>query len=841
MADNKRKTQEILELELQVKEQEAMRSLRNVIKTSEELTKTSVDGNKETKKYVDALLQSVKDVGDQYGKTSKRYKSALTSTQKALESAKKGEQSALKVQMKRLQKTEGEIKRTQELALAADAIADALKEQVKLKAQLISDDQEREKFLEKELNNVEQIVSARKKEALALRGNRQALKEMTRESSSIKQNARDFAKSTRGTRLANNTGRAISAGGRGVMTTVDALKGGYSRQAVDSLVQGLKGASSRAAGRLGAASQSLGGGGGALAQTAGKLVGIFSKLSAAVSTATRFLGWFAAAITVAIEADARQKEVNKALSRGLGSASLKGGDLSRLGNFITNKSLTSNPMVGGLRLNSEEMIEGANALMQSGVNVKNLSNGFKGFTSIMDTTAIASRNFGIEMSDAGKMVGDYFDAFGSGSEKIKDVFATLNKDIKSSSMTTTQFLSTIQSVSAQFNLFLDQTKEFSGILGKMSSGGAFTGKQLNKLVSSLAGFGPKTVDEGIKAMALYGPEIQRQAAIEMSSVQKRLRGGTYGSEAERQQDLRRLEALQVVQRGGLNAGGAVKDALGSMGMLGAFLENQGIQTFGQMRDARNNVEQVKLMAGISGLSDDEVRDTLEAASTLMETQNQTFAQVLSGNRSGLMEKVGQVTAEREAANIAGNTITRLSGMQDVGNAILYKIADLMQRVYNVLVEVGKSIVKNVNPLNWFQKDEGKLVDREGLQQGVADSYSEAKGAKAIKEAISGGAVTGARGLSTTNRLLGQKILGGGMKSRIVAPSLPKPATTTTGTAGVSGGGTTTYPAGEDVSTAAGAAAANMPQINMSAILQLPDNKPIELIVKKVLFERDQRR
>lgn len=839
MADNKRKTQEILEFELQVKEQEAMRSLRNVIKTSEELTKTSVAGNRETKKYVDALLKSVKDVGDEYGKTSKRYKSALTSTQKALEAAKKGEQSALKIQMKRMSKTEGEIKRTQELAQAADAIADALKTQIKLKSQMIADDQERERFIERELENVEQIVGARRKEALALRGNRQALKEMTKESAAIKANARDFAKSTRGARYANVAGRAVSAGGKGILSTVDALKGGYSRGSVDALVKGMQGASSRAAGSLGAASKSLGGGGGAMSQAAGKLVGVFSKLSAAVSTATRFLGWFAAAITVAIEADARRKEVNKALSRGLGSASLKGGDLDRLGGYVTDKALSQNPMLGGLRLVSDELIEGSNALMQSGVNVKNLSTGFKGFTSILDTTAIASRNFGIEMSDAGKMVGDYFEAFGAGSEKIKDVFSTLNQDIKNSSMTTTQFLSTIQSVSSQFNMFLDQTKEFSGILSKMSKGGAFTGKQLNKLVGSLAGFGPKTVDEGIKAMALYGPQLQKQAEIESATVEKRLRSGTYGSEAERQQDLRRLESLQVVKRGGLNAGAALPDAMGSMGMLGAFLEKQGIQTFGQMRDARNNTEQLKLMSQITGLGDNEVRDLLEAASSLMESTNQTFAQVLANNRKALNEKVGQAAAEREAAAIASNTITALSGAQDIGNAILYKISDLMQKVYNAIVDLGSLLSKKFSISSWFGDDKkdtgGKIADKE-LKTEIAQKNPEAKGAKAF---LAG--VTSASQASVTNKLLAKKVLGGGMNSRIVPPPSALPQSASSGVSGVGVSGATSYPSGPDVSTPAGAAAGNMPQINMSAILQLPDNKPIELIVKKVLYDREQRR
>jgi hypothetical protein len=844
MADNKRKTQEILELEIQVKEQEANRSLKNIIKTSEELTKTSILGNRENKKVVDALIKSVKTIGGEYGKASERYRNALTSTQKAFDESLDGQKSALRLQVKRMQKSENEIKRTRDLVLAADAIEDALKQQVKVKSDLIANDEEREKFLKTELDKVEQQVSLRKKEAISLRGNRQALKEMTRETAAIRANTLDTAKATRVTRFANQAGRAVSAGGRGVLNTVDSFRSGYSRAGLENLVKGIQGANSKFGGAMKNAGRALSASDSPVLQAAGKLTGVFSSLSKAVATATRFLGWFASAVMLAIEADEKQKEMNKALSRGLGSAGIKSGDLKKLGDYITNTSISQGPLASStLRLNSEELREATNALMTGGVNLKTLSNGYQGLESVIETTAIASRNFGIEMSDSAKMVGEYFEAFGSGSEKIKDIFSTLNKDIKMSGMTTNQFLSTIQSVSAQFNIFVDQTKEFSGVLGKISKGGALTGKQLNKLVGSLAGFGPKTVDEGIKAMALYGTQIKKQAAIERESVEKRLEEGKYGTEAERYQDQRRLESLRVVEKGGLNAGVALQDAMGSMGMIGAFLEKRGISDFKQMRAARNDAESVKMMAGISGMSDNEVRDLLEATSALMENTDQTFSQLLQNNRKELQQKIGAETARREAEEIASNTITKLSGLQDVGNAILFKIADLIQKVYNIMTEIGASLVKNVNPLNWFKKDEGKLIDTEGLKKGVAEAFPDAKGAQ---QALSAGETAVQTARITENMALN---LGINNKPIVKASKKTKPTkiqapkTNVQGATAPTPGSTTasqTLPKVPDKATAPQTATATGHQINMSAVLQLPNNQPIKLVVKEVLYEMDKK-
>lgn len=322
-----------------------------------------------------------------------------------------------------------------------------------------------------------------------------------------------------------------------------------------------------------------------------------------------------------------------------------------------------------------------------------------------------------------------------------------------------------------------------------------------------------------------------------------MKSGTYGSAAEKYQDQRKLESLINIQKGGINAGSSVADGLGSMRLLGAFFEKQGIQTFDQMRDARNNTEQVKLMSSITGMSENEVRDVLEAASAQMESTNQTYAQVLDKNMKGLVEKVGQVTAEREAIDFASNTVTAISGASEIGNALLYRISELMQKLYNAFVDLGAALSKLVPKLpSWLggEKDTGKLIDQDKYKEKVAEAVPQAKGAKAL---LSG--VTAAQGSADLIKLMdkrNEKLLGTGMNSRIVAPAVSKVASTaTTAPIGVSGGGSTAYPAGVDVSTPAGAAAGNMPQINMSAILQLPDNKPIELIVKKVLYDREQRR
>jgi hypothetical protein len=835
-----------VDLNIQVDEREAVRSLQNVIKTSEKLTETSILGNKETKKTVDALIKSVKDVGDLYGKSSLRYKKALSSTQEALDAQISGEKKALKSQLKKMKILDSEVNRTRDLIMANDALEVSLKKQVKIKADLIEDEKEREDFLKQELQSIEENIALRRKEAIVLRGNRKELKKITQETAAVNANTQQTARSTRFQRFTNTAGRSLDAGGRNVLGALDYFKGGYSRAGVDSLVGSIKGANKKFGGAMQSAGSALSASRSPAAQAAAKLAGVFSKLSGVVSMVTRYLGFFAAAIMIAIEADEKQKEYYSKVSKGVGSAGMRYGDMKDLAGFGVRFAEGLDPMM----LTIDEAMDGINSLMQSGVNLKSLANGFEGLKSIVDTTAIASRNFGMDTQEAGKLVGDYFQAFGAGSEKIKDVFASMNKNIKQSGMSTNQFLATLQSVSAQFNIFLDQTKEFSNVLEKMSKGGALTGKQLSKLAGVLANFGPKTVDEGLRAMALYGPQLQKQAAIEEGDVLQRLKANNYGSAAERYQDQRKLESLRVVRKGGLNAGAALPDAMGSMAVAAAFLQKRGIQTFGQMRDARNNVEQIKMMSGITGMSDNETRDFLEAVSSIMQSTGQTFDEVMQNQRDKIKQMMGDSEARRDAQQYAEATVTKISQSSDVTNSILFRISELMQMVYNLLVNIGKK-------MSWFGSsvEEDKTTNQVGagkekLEKSVAETFKDAKGAKSLltSDAEQDRSVSQFAPLNANmNQYLGLdkqavNVKGKG-RGRGRGKTVTPPTSLNVGDVSRQPQNYTPAATKNDftgLNAASSTAASNAP-VNMSAVLQLPDNKPIELIVNKVIYDREKRK
>lgn len=825
MADNKRVTKEILELEVQVKDRESRKKIRELTHTIEELTEQQIKGGQETAQLTKEILASLKLQEVAFGKNSRRLKNHQKLAFEAMRQQEAGNKDALKNRVKNIQASEREMKSIYKALHAADALGKALAEQSRIKSQSIEDDKEREKFLQKEAEINERIVATRKEEAMKLKKKSQVLKEITKETAAVRENTEAIAKESRGKRYLNNTMRGASALGSKTLGAVDSLSRGYSRQGLMSVVGDIKGMGASASSRLkgmaeesktkAIASAGKGVGGQALLQSATKLSSIFSKLATVVGIATRFLGAFASVIMVAIEADAKQKEMNRKLSSKMGSAGMKSSNMAELTSSIVSMALRDNPTVGGLRLDTEELSEGSSTLLQSGVNIKNLTGGFQSFESILETTAVASRNFGMEMSEAAGMVGDYFNSFGAGAETIKDTFASLNKDIKSSSMSTNQFLATINSVSAQFNLFIDQTKEFSLLLNKMTKGGAFSAKQINKYMQTLAGFGPQTVDEGLRTMALFGPQIQETAKRDMGDLEKKIMAGDYGSEAERAQDLRRLENLRVISRGGINAGTAVKDGMGSMGVVEAVLKKQGIQNFNQMRDAKNNLEIIKILSASTGKSNEEIQDMLEAASTLMENGNQTFSELMQKNREELMKATDAKTARREAEEYASQTVTKMSGLQDIGNALLLKIAQVLTKIYNIFAKVtpGVDALEDVS----IQKSKDALTSEVG-------SYKE----WAMKQRVT----NGWDGDAAFNVNMGKRLFGGAKvtpaKGVVVSPGSVKTP------AGVASAG---MPAGV---AGTGNAGGKEAPVHMEAVLMLPNQKPIELIVNEVMYKKGAR-
>ena len=828
MAD-KKVTKEIYELEVQFNDRESRKRIRELANTMEELTKQQIDGGKESAKLTKEILESLKLQELAYGKNSKRFKNQQKLAMDAMRKQAAGDKNALRNRVKNIQSTEREMRSIFKALHAADELGQALAEQSRIKAQSIEDDKEREKFLEKEAELIHQIVTTRKQEAMTLKKKAQVLSEITAETAAVRENTKGIAKETRGARYLNMGARGASALGNSILSASDSLGRGYSRQGLMGVVGNIKGMGSSASSSLSKkaeeyktkaiASATSGTPAGQILKSASSLASVFSKLATVVGVATKFLGAFASIIMVAIEADAKSKEMNKKLSSKMGSATMMGGNMLQLSSSIVDTALGNNAMRGGLRLNTEELTEGSSALMQSGVNIKNLTGGFKSFENILDTTAVASRNFGLEMSEAAGMVGDYFNSFGVGAETIKDTFAALNQDIKASSMTTNQFLATINSVSAQFNIFLDQTREFSQLLSQMSKGGGLSTKQINKFMQTLAGFGPRTVDEGIRTMALFGPEIQKNARRDMADVEKRLRSNQYGSEAERGNDLRKLENLRVVARGGINSGTALKDAMGPMGIIQSVLGKKGIQTFDQMRDAKNNLQLVKVLSASTGKSDEEVQDMLEAASSLMENSKQTFSELMAKNREELMKAADAKTARREAEEYASQTVTKMSGLQDIGNALLLKISEIMTRIYNLF-------------------DKSKMFGSGGKNQIGEVSVTDAKGAltkqlEDLKKNTQGALQGGTPQDSALNKNMTRRLMGANVSLPIRSDAFPA------GPSSPSGAAATKIPDGTSAAGMAGAGGKEAP-VHMEAVLVLPNNRPIELIVHEVLYKKGSR-
>jgi hypothetical protein len=427
-----------------------------------------------------------------------------------------------------------------------------------------------------------------------------------------------------------------------------------------------------------------------LAGVGGKLGGVFKVLSGVVSTLTNVLGGWAFALGgILIAADAAQKEINRNLAKGIGSAGLSNRDILDLNEEVNKMSYAQNPMlVNNLRLTSEEIQNTMNALMQSGMSVKNLVGGYKDLTRATEISATAARNFGLDIEEGGKIVGEYYSSYAKGIDSIQDTFATLNHDIKNSSMTANNFLSVIQSVSAQFNIFVDQTKTFSKVLSDLGSRGGYSQKQIAKMMDTLAGFSTKGMDEGFRRMALSGGAYRKQAQIELKEIQKQIEGGIGGmSEAERNQLFERQRYLQEIEKGGtLRGGAAIERGLGVAGEVKAMLNAQKLNTNEDLDKAIFNPERLKVMGAMYDRSAEDMRTLLSTVQTLAIQTGKTPAEVMSSAEFDKNFKA-QLEATEEAKNIASRTVTAISGAGDMTNNILVSIANLLEEAVNVILDL----------------------------------------------------------------------------------------------------------------------------------------------------------
>lgn len=626
---------------------------------------------------------------------------------------------------------------------------------------------------------------------------------------------------------------------------------------------------------LGETFQSLG----KLAGTGSKLAGVFESLSGVITAVETALGgWLVALGGFILMADKAAAERNRTLTRGLGSASLGGKDIDELGARVGVMGFQEGKL-GGLRYTSEDAAKAMNTLVQSGMSLKNLGGDYDALAKVTKTAMVASRNFGLELEDGSKIVGDYFESYGAGVDKMQATFALMNRDIKNSSMTANNFLSIMQSVSSQFSIFLDQTQTFSKFISDLGKTGELSVKQIRKLADAFAGMGPKNIDESIRRLATHGGALKAQARDEFKRVTKEMSQTQPGQDPTRYAMLARQAAkLQTVMHGGtLNAATALQDALPPKRLMVGLFKSYGLNTKKELRSGQDNYNLLAQIASITGRSIDEVQSAMEATANVMENSGKkTIKELAEGDEDQINAIEEAEKASSEARSVAQKTTGMLEGSMDLANNLLASLVNGL----NILVryftgdkqaDIHSSAKEEAERLKKQKADEAATAQKQ-LQDvkksvagmGVTQENLKRAGLYDKEKYKFAPAATPAPTTKPTEALppgpqpykidptkdefgrpkpKPEKEYGftdlfptkeewGMLSDAIFGPTTPEPKPTP-------GGGVKT--AGDKPTQGdAGAAGAGGPGVNITAFLKLANNKVIETIVEDVVFNREKR-
>jgi len=720
---------------------------------------------------------------------------------------------------------------------------DKLKEATKLNSEMISDDDERDKYLEKQSQKIEKIKEWYKNQL-----------DMAKDIANEEERRAKIASLT--ARLGRKTARVEAQTTRAEF----GAKIGEFGAGQLSKVTGMSFDPSDFAKKMGGLAtkfEKMGG-------MASNLSGIFKMLGVVASRLVTFLGGFAVALIAAvIAADKYDKEIKSKLLGGVGATGL--GNLDDMAKAGAQGGLGSFTGVGpfeGLRATQEEITGVQNELLKASVTVKNLGGDMGDFNKVTKTSMAVARTFGLSLEEGGQMVGDYFAAYGKGAEQIEDTFNVMTKAMKDANMSSTAFLGIMKSVSAQFNVFLDQTSQFAQVIGKLGKTGELTTKQVEEFANTFAGYGRKGLDESIRWMAVNQKSVKKIAMLRRKELEDQIKSGKL-DKRERFQQLQQLQALNKVEGGDtLTAASALPRALDTFDQIAAELDEQGITSAKDLDANMDNVGMLKKLSAINGRSDEENQKLLMGVRNVLIAQGKTDKIDMRELRGALKDyaEPSKDEAVNTAKAIAAETVPKTAALQEVGNALLYQLVKILNSIYSIFAN---------SRLFGSKKDSDKAAANEAATVGDAraafrkDLEQSNKDAKDAVDKFYARNTdptkvgAGSKFIMSTLPAAQQKRLGGeaaaGMPTAApgaAAPgTLPKSIFEMYGP-GVGGG----YPAGAAANpTVPGAKAAGAPaagaagaggaagdNVTINAVLKLKDNQAIETVVEQVAYNRERR-
>lgn len=441
--------------------------------------------------------------------------------------------------------------------------------------------------------------------------------------------------------------------------------------------------------------------------------GLLGKFAGGITGAT------ASVITWMIAADSAQKDMQKKFVSGTGLSGVGStSDLKNLTSFTTSWQQAQNSITGfgkSMRLTNAETEEVTRSLLANGVSLKSLAGDQYAFRDAQDTAAAAAKAWGMSMEESGKLYGDWVARSGFGSQKMNKGFDILAQNIKKSNMTANTFLSTIQSVTAQFGMFMDQTIEFSKILGKLGSSG-MTQNLAKGMTEALGKLGGTSRKQG---MTQYGIDPKAGAALfgkQIELINKRIeqiyridqgkgteedKAAGAGSTEELYRLFDRLGDLTKDLSSKLpgSAMGKVDPMLKLISVVEGVAKTEGKQllTAKDLYSFAQNNEKVMLKAAQYDIDEQTFSDSMKALAIISEKDAKGNILTLDAikNSNDLLKDAADSQKDslnyKQAADLASETTTVFSGSGDMMNTLLVKSNMLLQNIFEGVGKVAEGI------------------------------------------------------------------------------------------------------------------------------------------------------
>ena len=444
--------------------------------------------------------------------------------------------------------------------------------------------------------------------------------------------------------------------------------------------------------------------------------------------------------------DKMQKDMNKKLVSGTGMTGVGSiGGLEDLRKFSLSMQFaenSTNAFGKGLRLSNDEVQALGSGLMKSGVTLKGLGGDMYAFQEAQYKAAATAKVFGVSIEESTKMFGDFYTRTGYGVEKINKGFTILYQEVQKSGMTANSFLATIQSVTSHFSIFLDQTITFSKILSKMASSG-MSQKLAAGVTEAMGVFGNQDRMTGITQFGLNPEDNKKMYQERLKEIQSRkdeiydadqrrakgqpLKPGQTGGSNVELTNLVISEALLKGDIKGGNLGGAHRSLIPAEKLMLTYMKKIMKGTKGSQEDLTDllqNEERMQTAAAEGQIDPGTLEKMILGVKTAMQEQGAASLKDYKETKEGF-EQISNALDDQEdvkdAAKLAKETTTVLSGTADMGNTILLQIKEVLDGILNWVGAIAKIFVSEAK--NALPKGAQDFIDK--AEKTVQDNISAA--------------------------------------------------------------------------------------------------------------------